>query len=168
MGELITNLGIDWKLLLANATTFFIVLWLLKKFAYKPLLKVLEDRQAMATSTVAKAKQVEDELKAIEVQEKEVMAQAKAEAVKILQAAKTEADATRQRLLGAAEADVSKVMAQAKEALVREKASMITAAKSELADIVVSATNAVIQEQLDADLQKKLATRALSQMNISK
>lgn len=166
MSELIQKLGIDWRLLLANGTTFFIVLWLLKKYAYKPLMKVIEDRQKMAAETLAKSKQVGDELQAVQRQEQEVIGQAKAEALKILQEAKVDSDKTRQRMLATAEEEAAKVMVQTKEALAREKASMIADAKGELAEMVVSATNTVIQEQLDADLQRKLATRALTNIHL--
>lgn len=168
MSDLIKNLGIDWKLLLANASTFFIVLWLLKKFAYKPLLKVIEDRQATAAETVAKAKQVEEELKAVQRNEQAIMAQAKTEALGILQQAKTEADQARQRLVVAAEAEAAQVMAKMKATMAREQATMLSEAKGELAAIVMAATNKVISQQLDADLQQKLTRRALEDITKAK
>lgn len=166
MSELIDKLGIDWKLLLANGTTFFIVLWLLKKYAYKPLMKVIEDRQKTAATTIAKSKQVEEELQAVREQEKDIIGRARIEALNIIQQSKIDAEKSRQRMLIAAEEESARVMAQTKQALAREKIAMINSAKAELADMVVTATNTVIQEQLDADLQKKLASKALSNLTM--
>ena len=167
MSELIHNLGIDWKLLLANATTFFIVLWLLKKFAYGPLMKVLEDRQKMAADTIHNSKRIEEELAAVKRQEQELIEQARTEALKIVQQAKTDADQARQRMMTQAEAEAAQLMDKTKASMAREKDAMLSAAKGELAEIVMAATNKVIAEQLDAGLQKKLTTKALQEIEQS-
>ena len=66
MSELIHNLGIDWKLLLANAVTFLIVLWVLRKFAFGPIMRALEQRQGTIAKGLADAKQQTEALAAFE------------------------------------------------------------------------------------------------------
>mgnify|MGYP001588456271 CR=1 FL=1 len=63
--ELISKLGIDWKLLVAQIVNFFILLFVLYKFAYKPVLEMLEKRSKTIEKGIHDAKASEERLKEI-------------------------------------------------------------------------------------------------------
>ncbi|MEK7537956.1 MAG: F0F1 ATP synthase subunit B, partial [Patescibacteria group bacterium] len=77
MGELVSKLGIDWKLLLANTLTFFLVLWILRRFAYRPIMDVLDRRQKTIGEGLDAAKRSTDELAAIKRDKEQVLKEAK-------------------------------------------------------------------------------------------
>lgn len=80
--EALANLGIDWKLLLAQVVDFVIVLLVLKRFAYQPMLKLLDERTAKIEKGLADAEHAGQKLSEIET--KEDIAEARTEAKRIL------------------------------------------------------------------------------------
>lgn len=164
MSELFAKLGIDWKLLIANAVTFAIVLWLLRKFAYRPLMNVMDKRRLTIDQGLSDAKKAEDELKSLQVEKAKVLAEAKHESQQMLQEAIRVADARRQELMTKAETDVQVMMAKAKKQMAAEKEQVMDEAKAELADLVVAATKKVVASQLDDKLQRKLADQTIKEL----
>jgi F-type H+-transporting ATPase subunit b len=162
MGELITKLGIDWKLLLANTLTFFIVLWLLRKFAFRPIMAVLDRRQKTIGDGLDAAKKSQDELAAIQRDKTQVLKAAKTEALAIVTVAKKQGEAARQKLAAEAQAEVAAILARTKLQLDRERQAMVNQAKTELADVVVMATEKVLASTLDAKAKTTLADEAVA------
>lgn len=167
MSELIENLGIDWKLLLANAITFFIVLWLLRKFAFGPLLAVIEKRQKTVADSLTQAARTEEAAEEADVKRAALLKKARAEASKILTAAKKESEEWHEQVKAKAQHEAADITDRARQALEQEKQHMVQAARSELAGLVVSATEKIISQHLDQKVETKLAQKALAAMEKS-
>lgn len=165
MAELFEKLGIDWKLLIANTATFFIVLWVLRKFAFKPLMAIMDKRQKAIGDGLDAAKQSQIELKAIQDEKQRVMEQAKTEALQLLQTTQADAVKLREQMLAQAQADATALTAKTRIELDRQKTQMLSEAQGALADLVVAATEKVVGEQLDAKLTKKLADQAIAEVS---
>lgn len=161
MGELISKLGIDWKLLLANALTFFLVLWVLRKFAYRPIMDVLDKRQQAIGAGLDAAKRSKEELTAIQQDKLEVLKAAKTEALAIVAEAKQQGEAAKQKLAEQAQAESAATIAKTKALLDRERRDMVQQAKGELADLVVEATEKVLAGSMDATAKDKLSKAAV-------
>lgn len=164
MAELFTKLGIDWKLLVANTITFGVVTWLLWKFAYHPLLDLMDKRRKTIDDGLTNAEKAKAELQAIEEQKAKMIAATKEESLQMLQDAIRDAETRRQELLGKAQADAQALLEKSKQQLAVQQQAMMEEAKGQLADLVVAATSKVVAEQLDASLQKKLAEKAVHDM----
>ena len=67
MAELIQNFGLDWRLLLAQAVNFFILLFLLKRFAYGPILNALKTRKTKIEEGIRFGKEAEKRLGEIDI-----------------------------------------------------------------------------------------------------
>ncbi len=91
MQQLLDQLGIDWHLLLSQAVNFFLLLVILRIFVYKPLLKLLHERQARIEEGLTKADEADKRLLEVEEIGKEKIKTAETEAVGILR--KTEGGA---------------------------------------------------------------------------
>ena len=103
MDELIHKLGIEWKLLLAQIVNFIILLILLRKFLYKPLLKLMNNRRQKIVEGLEKAKKGEEEFQKIaELREKELV-KVQGEAEVIIAKAKEVGDEKQQEILKEAE-----------------------------------------------------------------
>lgn len=164
MAELFSKLGIDWRLLIANTITFFIVLWLLRKFAFRPLLGMMDKRRQVIDGGLHQAAQAKAELEEIQAAKQQILHEAKTEALKIVHGAMVEAEVVRIDIVNAAQSEASATIAKAKTALERQKVEMVEQAKTELADLVVAATAKVVVAQLDEKLQQKLAEQAVAQV----
>lgn len=161
MGELVSKLGIDWRLLLANTLTFFLVLWILRKFAYRPIMDVLDRRQKTIGEGLDAAKKSQDELAAIQQEKAIVLKEAKAEALAIVTEAKKQGEAAKQKLADQANAETSATVERTKQLLDRERQEMVKKAKTELADLVVAATEKVLDATMDDKTQAKLSAAAV-------
>jgi len=91
MQQFLSQLGIDWRLLVSQAVVFFLLLVILRLFVYKPLLKLMRDRQNKIDEGLTKAKVADERLHEIDEIGKEKIKGAEMQALKIIQ--KTEDNA---------------------------------------------------------------------------
>ena len=78
--EVLAKLGIDWKLLLAQAVNFAVLFWVLRRYAYQPMLDFLEKRTIKIEQGLKDAEKATLKLSEIEAQEKKVLGAAQKEA----------------------------------------------------------------------------------------
>jgi len=83
--QIARTFGVDWSHLIAQMISFSIVCILLQRFAYKPVLKMLEERRQQIAQGQANAEQIKAELARIEAQRREVLDKANAEASKLIE-----------------------------------------------------------------------------------
>ena len=102
MEEIIKTFHIDWKLLVAQAVNFAIVVFALYKFAYKPLLKSMNERTAKIEQGLKNAELSQQELAKAETGRKEEIIKAKKEARKIIEEAMEQANENQEKIVASA------------------------------------------------------------------
>src|SRR5579859_8144770 len=132
--------GVDWSHLVAQILSFCIVCALLYRFAYKPILKILDERRRQIAQGLANAESIKAELARTESQRQEVIALANAEATKIIEEAHAAAARVRQREMQKAIATAKQVTASAHETAERDYARMLHELKREVGRLVVQTT----------------------------
>lgn len=164
MSELVHKLGIDWKLLIASIVNFFILFFILRKYAYGPILGMLEKREKMIADSVDKSATIEKEFQAM--QEKRVLelTEIRAEASLLMEAAAHKAERLKTELVAEAKAESAKLMATTKSELERERQSLKASVRAEVADLVVAATEKVLTQKLTGTEDRKLVERTLEQV----
>lgn len=159
MEELVKKFGIEPMLLIAQLINFGIVLFVLWKFAYKPLLKVLKDRQEKVAKSIADAKAVEQKLAEAEQLKLDKLKEAQSQARIIVEEAVSEGERYRQQRLVEVDTEMQTMRVQAQAEITAERAQAIAGAQAELADLVISATQKVItkgsMDKLNRDLVKE-------------
>lgn len=161
MDLLLAKLGIDWKLLLAQLVNFLIVFFVLKKFAYKPILSILDKRTAKIEKGLEDAKEAGKRLEEITEKEKAVLAQAKKEAQQIIKASEEQAKANAISIVLEARNQNEKLTLSAKKQIEQEKERMILEIKKEISDLVIEATEKIIEQKLDREKDAELIKRSL-------
>ena len=91
MSELVNQLGIDWKLLLAQGVNFVILLFVLTKFVYKPLMKMVEARRQKIELGVKGGEKAEQIIKQAEQEKVGIIQEADVQAVAIISEAEQNA-----------------------------------------------------------------------------
>lgn len=124
MSELIHNFGIDWKLLLAQAVNFFVLLFLLQRFAYKPILKMLKKRKEEIEKGLEFTKAAKEELKKTGELREETLKQAQTEALALVTVAEETGKKKKEEILSDAHRKVEGIVADAKRVIEEEKAKM--------------------------------------------
>ncbi len=154
--EALANLGIDGRLLLAQVVNFFILFFVLKKFAYRPMLAMMDERSTKIEKGLKDAERAEKRLKEIEEKEKEALASARSDAKKLLAEA---AEAGKERdaaKIAETEERVKKLLADADMKLADDRARMIEQAKRELSETVVLAVEKILKEKMSSTREKEL------------
>jgi len=161
MQELISKLGIDWKLLIAQIVNFLVLLFVLYKFAYGPILAMLEKRQKKIEKGLADAEEAHKKLQESEEKQKEILKKARTEANVIVEKAHIQAEKSKSEIAVEAKAQAEKILANAKIEIEREKEKTIGEIKSEIGSLVVAAAEKIIGEKMDGEKDKKLIERSL-------
>ncbi|OGL68569.1 ATP synthase F0 subunit B [Candidatus Uhrbacteria bacterium RIFCSPLOWO2_01_FULL_47_24] len=166
--ELFTNLGIDWRLLIAQLVNFTILLAVLYKFLYKPVLKLLHDRSQKIEQGIKNAENVEVRLKEVAALYETKTREARAEAAKILEATKKEADTMKAELAVQAQKEAEKIVSSGRARLTVEKEKIMHEAEHELADLVAQATEHVLGSVLTPEMDRKLIDEAVKKVRMGR
>lgn len=154
--ELLNKLGIDWRLLIAQLINFCLVLLVLYKFLYKPLLKILAERESKIKNSLTQVDQIEKRLKETEKEAEGFILSAKKQAQEILAETEKLALERRTEQLAKTKQETEKIIQDAKVTIQHEKETMIQSAKDELAGLVASLTEKFLHKKLTAQDQEKL------------
>lgn len=161
MTELFEKLGIDWKLLIAQVVNFFILFWVLKRFAYKPILNMLARRSETIEKSQKDAKAIEDRLQSLAQERGKMLDDARAQASMIVGTATKDAAAFAEKSREEAKRETAAMISSAKKDVERIKDSLIADAKADIADLVVAGTERIIRVKLDRSADKELVHDAI-------
>jgi F-type H+-transporting ATPase subunit b len=156
MGQLLTNFGVDWKLLLAQVVNFGILFWVLKRYAYQPILDVLKNRETIIKKGLEDASNAEKELKNVHIEANVIRGDAKKEAHALLQTAHnegkdivttavTEGQTKKAEIVGSAERDIEEIRKR-NEYQLRQKS----------AEHIIAGVKAILQEEMTGDLNSRI------------
>lgn len=147
--------------MLAQLVNFAIVLFVLHRFAYKPVLKALNDRAKKIEQGLKDSEAASQKLSAITEQEKDVLKQAREEAQAVLAKAEEQARKSKDEIAVAAKAQAEKIMQDAQKRIEEEKVKMFAEVKGEIAELVVLAAGKILAEKIDPKKEGELLSRIL-------
>jgi F-type H+-transporting ATPase subunit b len=156
--------GVNWSLLIAQIISFSIVCFLLYKLAYKRVLAVLEERRQRIADGLANADKIKAELASTEARRLEVLAQANAQATKLIEEARAAAARVQEQETQKAIAGAEQIMAKAREAAAADHSRMLAELKREVGRLVVQTTATVTGKILTPDDQRRLADETAKQV----
>jgi F-type H+-transporting ATPase subunit b len=119
--DLIHQFGIDWKLLLAQVVNFFILFYVLKRFAYKPVIALLNERQRKIVEGIAASDESKKKLETAEVERMHILLKAEEESVGIVSRAEQKAEIQAKNMLDAASKKSEQVIASGQKKLEEER-----------------------------------------------
>jgi F-type H+-transporting ATPase subunit b len=159
MEELVKTFNIEWQLVVAQLVNFAIVLFVLYKFAYGPILKMMTERTEKIEKGIKNAEDAGAKLKEIEEKEKAVLVEARKAAQEIVSKAEAQAAKNKEELIVAAKEQSEKILADAEKKIENEKVKMMQEVKGQIAELVIAATGKVIGEKIDAEKDKELIAK---------
>ncbi len=152
-------ISLEWQQLLTHALGFLLMLWVLKKFAWGPILNILEERRQRIegdfkeidekNAEADKLKAVyEDKLKNIEAERRQKIAEGVNEANKLASHIKMDA-----------QEEARNIIARTNEQLDRDVAKAKVQLKEEMVSITLAAAEKILQEKLDEKKERELISR---------
>ena len=160
---MLTKLGIDWKLFIAQLINFLILFFILKKFAWDVILEALEKRRQKIKEGIENSKLAEEKLETIDIQKERVLTEARLEASKIIEDAKAKAEKVREEKNKITQREIEKQIEEAKAKIRAEKDASFQALQNDLASLIASATGKIIQN-IDLKQQDKLIQEAIKDL----
>jgi F-type H+-transporting ATPase subunit b len=156
--------GVTWWKLLSQGINFGILAWVLKTYAYKPILKVLEDRRNKIAEGLKNAEEIKKQLAEAQKQSGEIIGQANVAASKMIEEARAAAKALQERESQRAIAEAEQIIVKARETTNVEHAKMLADLKREVARLVIDTTTKVTGKILTPDDHKRLSEDAAREL----
>ncbi len=146
---------------------FVLLLILLKKFAWKPILKAVDDRNSSINEALASAEKAKSEMEQLSADNDKILNEARIQRDSIIKEAREIKNKTISDAKNKASIDAEKIISSAKEQIRNEKMKAMTQLKNEIADISIQMAEKIIKSELkDPESQKKLIEEDLKkQMN---
>jgi F-type H+-transporting ATPase subunit b len=155
---------IDTTLFYSTLVLFIVFAGVLAKFAWGPLLKMIEEREKGIQDAVAGAEQANAEARSLLEEHKQMLREAGREREEIIKKAVREAEQLKSDLSERARSESAQILAKAKEQVEREKNLAIRELRSQVADLAIEAAAKIVQSSLTPEAQKKLVSDFISQM----
>ena len=149
-------LSLDVTLLWSTFVLFALFAWVLGKFAWGPLLKLIDDRETNIRTSVETAEKAAAEARETLEKHQEMLRGAGREREEILARAVKEAEAARVDLIDKARSDAETIVQRAREQIERDKNEAIAELRGQVADIAVEAASKIVKSSLTPEAQKKL------------
>jgi F-type H+-transporting ATPase subunit b len=162
--KIASDFGVDWPHLLAQIISFSIVCILLQRFAYKPVLKILDERRQKIAQAQEDAKKSAAELAQTEIQRREILRQADERAAKLIEEARAAAARVKEEETQKAIASAQQIIVKSHEAAAQDYARMLEELKREVGRLVVTTTANVTGKILTPEDQRRLAEETASHL----
>lgn len=162
--QLANTFGVDWPHLISQIISFSIVCLLLYRFAYNPILKMLEERRRQIAQGLADTEKIRAELAETEAQRQTVLLQANTQATKFIEEAHDAAARVKQQETQKAIAAGEQILTKSREAAAQEHARMLLELKREVGQLVVQTAATVAGRILTPEDQRRMAEETVKQL----
>ena len=153
---------LDPGLFVWTILTFLLLLTVLAKFAWKPLLKMLKDREELIRSSLEDAEKAKEKLERLNAEGEAIINQARSEAQSILSEGKTAAAKLKDETLDVAKEQAKKIASEAEKQINIEKEKAIAEIKSEVVNLSISIAEKLINKNISPEDNKALIDESLS------
>ncbi len=158
----------DFGLLFWMAIVFFIVLWILWKYGFPVIVKMVNDRKAYIDDSLRKAHEANERLANIKIESESILQEAREKQAQILKEAAAARDAIVEKAQGKAREEGNRLIAEAKAEIESLKQAAMSDIRAQVAELSVKVAEKVLRKELDAkDKQMDLIDRLLDEVSAS-
>lgn len=158
----------EFGLLFWMLVSFSILFFILKKFAWKPILKALADRENSIDEALKAAEKAKEEMARLQEDNQRILKEAMLERDKILKEARELKDSIVSEAKNQASVEANKVLENAKLAIEREKSAAVEEIKNTIALFSIEIAEKILKDHLSNDAhQKELVKKFVDQIEIN-
>ena len=154
----------DPGLFIWTILTFLVLVGLLAKFAWRPLLQALDARQQTIARSLEEAQRARQELERIQRESVQMMAQARVEAEGVIARSRSDAEALREELKQKARAEAQGIVANAEKQIQLETARAVQQIRAEAVDLSVAIASKILKRQVSKEDNQALIEETLKQV----
>lgn len=154
-------LGVDGKAFIIQLITFILAFVILKKYAFKPIIKVLDARRETIESGVQLGEEMKQERSKLDAEVEKALQEGRKKADAIIAGAQDTAKDTIREAEDKAKVKAANIVKEAESRIVQDTARARKQLESELVGLISDATEAIIDEKVDSKKDAELIERAL-------
>ena len=155
-------------LMIWTIVAFLITLWVLKRYAFGPIQKMLDERREQIRRSIEEADNARDEARTLLEEHRKLMQEARGEAEQIIVEARKTRDAMETRMREETEAERQRRLEETRREIAAETGRALEQIRSEVADLTLEATSIVVGKKLDSDHDRELITQAIGTLDFSR
>ncbi len=158
----------DFGLIFWQTVTFLIVLFLLSRYAWKPIITALRDRERSIEDALKQAEKAREEMEKLKANNEKLLDEARIERDKILKSAQKVADENIEKSKDKATVEANKLLEDARRTIENEKNAAVAEIKKQVAVMSVEIAETLLKKELEnPDKQKQLAENLINDMKIN-
>lgn len=166
MGDLAQQFGLQWTKIIAQVLIFLVVYFVLSRYAFGPILAMLEARRKRIADGEAKLEKIARDLAAAEENAKAILDKANADGDRLIKEANESSAQVKERKTQEAIAEATNILAKAREAAKLEQEQLLAQLKREFGRMVVDATSRVTGKVLDNNDQDRINRETAAQVSL--
>jgi F-type H+-transporting ATPase subunit b len=155
-------------LMVWTIVAFFITFFVLKKYAFGPIQKMLDERREQIRRSIEEADNARDEARKLLEEHRALMKEARGQAEEILAEARHTRDAMEKRMREETEAERQRRLEDTRREIAAETARALDRIRAEVADLTLQATSIVVGKKLDPQTDQALISEALESLDFSR
>lgn len=168
MGGIVDELGINLPTLLTQVVTFVILLVILRFVAYKPIMRMLDERSRRVKESMEQAESVKEQSARAEEELKKQLGEASREGQERIARAVKAGEEVKQKAQEEAKKEAETLLGRARAEIQRERDEAIGVVRREFADLTVLAAGKVIEKSLDKEEHRELIDKVLEESSTRK
>ena len=168
MEALIEAFDINLVGLVFQVINFLLLLYLLNRFLFKPLLARMDERSTKIEKGLEDAEAAARDRELARAEREAAVSEARKEAAEMLARANKIADDTRNEILTEARAEAEKVTSRAREEITAEKERAVAEIRSQVADLALAAADKLVRSEMDGATQRRLVEEFLAEVPASR
>jgi len=155
-------------LMIWTIVAFFITYFVLKRYAFGPIQKMIDERREQIRRSIEEADNARAEARKLLEEHRALMNEARGQAEEILAEARKTREAMEQRMRDETEAERQRRLEETRREIAAETGRALERIRSEVADLTLEATSIVVGRKLDSDRDRELITEAIGTLDFSR
>lgn len=164
MGEFFEAFGVDLPKLIFQVVNFLLLLYLLNRFLFKPVLARLDERQQRISKGLEDAESAARDRELARAEREAAVTEARREAQALVARATKIAEDSRTEIVAEARAEAEKVAARARNEITAEKEKAIAELRTQVADLALEAASRLVRAEMDDATQRRLVSDFLAEV----
>jgi F-type H+-transporting ATPase subunit b len=156
--------GVDLPKLIFQVVNFLLLLYLLNRFLFKPVLKLLDERESRIRKGLEDAEAAARDRALARAEHETALDEARKEAQAMVARANKIAEDSRAEILAEAKAQADKVTARAREEITAEKDKAMAELRATVADLALQAAGRLVRSEMDTPTQRRLVEDFLKEV----
>ncbi|AQQ54274.1 F0F1 ATP synthase subunit B [Planococcus lenghuensis] len=148
--------------ILATLAIFLVLMWLLKKFAWGPLMGIMQEREELIASEIESAEASRAESQKYLEEQRSMLKEARNEALDIVESAKRQGEASREEILASARAEANRIKDNAVLEISNERDKALAAVRDEVVALSMLAASRVLGKELTEEENRKLIDETIA------